>query len=157
GAATSHRDLQQVKGGYDTLTQSDVTWSQDTLAHGTHTAGVIAGNLDNAIGIRGIAPDAEIYAYKIFPEGRFSHLIDALNLCIEQQIDVVNLSLGSGQRSELVEQKIQEAKRLGVACIVAAGNSAGPVQYPATSPQVLAVAAIGKQGEFPPESYHSTQ
>jgi subtilisin family serine protease len=32
-----------------------------------------------------------------------------------------------------------------------------PVQYPATSPHVLAVAAIGKQGEFPPESYHGTQ
>ena len=158
GIAVSHRDLQQqVKGGYDTLTQSATTWEQDTLAHGTHTAGVIAGNLDNAIGIRGIAPDAEIYAYKIFPEGRFSNLIDALNLCIEQQIDVVNLSLGSEQRSELVEQKIQEAKRLGVACIVAAGNSGGPVQYPATSPHVLAVAAIGKQGEFPPESYHGTQ
>jgi hypothetical protein len=157
GIATSHRDLQQVKGGYDTLTQSDATWTQDTLAHGTHTAGVIAGNLDNAIGIRGIAPDAEIYAYKIFPDGRFSNLIDALNLCIEQQIDVVNLSLGSEQRSELVEQKIQEAKRLGVACIVAAGNSGGPVQYPATSPHVLAVAAVGKQGEFPPESYHGTQ
>jgi subtilisin family serine protease len=157
GIATSHRDLQQVKGGYDTLTQSDATWAQDTLAHGTHTAGVIAGNLDNAIGIRGIAPDAEIYAYKILPDGRFSNLIDALNLCIEQQIDVVNLSLGSEQRSELVEQKIQEAKRLGVACIVAAGNSGGPVQYPATSPHVLAVAAVGKQGEFPPESYHGTQ
>jgi subtilisin family serine protease len=158
GIATSHRDLQQqVKGGYDTLTQNDTTWAQDTLAHGTHTAGVIAGNLDNAIGIRGIAPDAEIYAYKIFPDGRFSNLIGALNLCIEQQIDVVNLSLGSEQRSELVEQKIQEAKRLGVACIVAAGNSGGPVQYPATSPHVLAVAAIGKQGEFPPESYHGTQ
>jgi hypothetical protein len=157
GIATSHRDLQQVKGGYDTLTQNDTTWTQDTLAHGTHTAGVIAGNLDNAIGIRGIAPDVEIYAYKIFPEGRFSNLLDALNLCIEQQIDVVNLSLGSEQRSELVEQKIQEAKRLGVACIVAAGNSGGPVQYPATSPHVLAVAAIGKQGEFPPESYHGTQ
>jgi subtilisin family serine protease len=158
GIATSHRDLQQrVKGGYDTLTQNDTTWQQDTLAHGTHTAGVIAGNLDNAIGIRGIAPDTDIYAYKIFPEGRFSNLIDALNLCIEQQIDVINLSLGSEQRSELVEQKIQEAKRLGVACIVAAGNSGGPVQYPATSPHVLAVAAIGKQGEFPPESYHGTQ
>ncbi len=158
GIATSHRDLQQqVKGGYDTITQNDNTWDQDTLSHGTHTAGVIAGNLDNAIGIRGIAPDAEIYAYKIFPDGRFSNLIDALNLCIEQQIDVVNLSLGSEQRSELVEQKIQEAKRLGVACIVAAGNTGGPVQYPAASPHVLAVAAIGKQGEFPPESYHGTQ
>src|SRR5262245_14039685 len=158
GVATSHQALrQQVKAGYDTLTHNDQTWSQDILAHGTHTAGIIAGNLDNALGIRGIVPDAEVYAYKIFPEGRLSNLIDALHLCIEQQIDVVNLSLSSDQRSELIEQKIQEAKHFGVACIVAAGSTGGPVQYPASSPHVLAVAAIGKEGEFPPESYPSTQ
>lgn len=158
GIATSHQALrQQVKAGYDTLAHNDQTWSQDILAHGTHTAGIIAGNLDNALGIRGIAPDAEVYAYKIFPEGRLSNLIDALNLCIEEHIDVVNLSLSSDQRSELIEQKIQDAKRLGVACIVAAGSAGGPVQYPASSPHVLAVAAIGKEGEFPPESYPSTR
>src|SRR5262249_40864267 len=74
-----------------------------------------------------------------------------------QQIDVVNLSLSSDQRSELIEQKIQEAKHCGVACIVAAGSTGGPVQYPASSPHVLAVAAIGKEGEFPPESYPGPQ
>jgi subtilisin family serine protease len=160
GAATTHEVLAQVKGGLDIVAQppSPQTWNQDIIAHGSHCAGVIAG-LDKARGrgIRGIAPDAAVYAYKVFPGGRFSDVIDALNRCIEQQIDVVNLSLGSDQRSELLEQKIQEAKQLGVACIVAAGNSGGPVQHPATSPHVLAVAAIGRHGEFPPESYHSTQ
>jgi subtilisin family serine protease len=29
------------------------------------------------------------------------------------------------------------------------------VQYPASSPNVLAVAAVGKAGEFPPDSYHA--
>jgi subtilisin family serine protease len=68
----------------------------------------------------------------------------------------VNLSLGSDQPSELVEQKLQEAKEAGVACIVAAGNSGGPVQYPAASKHVLAVSAIGRQGVFPQDSYHVT-
>jgi subtilisin len=160
GAATTHEVLGQITRGLDIVAQpqSPQTWSQDMIAHGSHCAGVIAG-LDRARGrgIRGIAPDAAVYVYKVFPGGRFSDVIDALNHCIEQQIDVVNLSLGSDQRSELLEQKIQEAKQLGVACIVAAGNSGGPVQHPATSPHVLAVAAIGRHGEFPPESYHSTQ
>ena len=44
-----------------------------------------------------------------------------------------------------------------MACIVAAGNSAGPVAFPASMRTVLAVAAIGKAGEYPPESYHATQ
>src|SRR5262249_26112402 len=38
----------------------------------------------------------------------------------------------------------------------AAGNSAGPLQYPARSPCVLAVSALGKLGEFPSDSYHAT-
>jgi hypothetical protein len=48
-------------------------------------------------------------------------------------------------------------KELGIACIVAAGSSGGPVQYPASSPHVLAVAAVGKQGEFPADSYHGKE
>jgi hypothetical protein len=98
-----------------------------------------------------------VFAIKVFPGGRFSHLIEALDRCIELQVDIVNLSFGSNQRSEILDARIQEAKELGVACVVAAGSSSGPVQFPASSPHVLAVAAVGKQGEFPAESYHATQ
>jgi subtilisin len=55
--------------------------------------------------------------------------------------------------SEAVEQKLEEAFLSGVACIVAAGNSGGTVQYPASSPKVLAVSAMGRLGEFPPDSW----
>jgi subtilisin family serine protease len=155
GTATTHQNLtQQVRAGFDTIAQNNQTWNQDTVFHGTHCSGVVAG-LDNAFGIRGIAPEAQLYSFKIFPDGRFSNLIDALNQCIAQQVDVVNLSLGTDQRSDLVEQKILEAKQQGIACIVAAGNSGGPVQFPANSAHVLAVAAIGKIGTFPDNSYHA--
>jgi Subtilase family len=69
----------------------------------------------------------------------------------------VNLSLGTDQTSESVEQKLEEVKRQGIACIVAAGNSEGPVQYPARSGNVLAVAAIGKFGQYPADSFQATQ
>ncbi|WP_334187972.1 S8 family serine peptidase, partial [Noviherbaspirillum sp.] len=75
--------------------------------------------------------------------------------CIEKQIDVVNLSLGGAEPSEALEQQILRAKRAGIACIVAAGNSGNQVQYPASSPNVLAVSAIGKFNEFPPDSYYT--
>jgi hypothetical protein len=84
-------------------------------------------------------------------------LLDALDYCIEHQVDVVNLSLGSDDRSELVEQKLAQAKAQGIALIVAAGNSSGPVKYPAASPNVLAVSAVGRFGEYPADSYHATQ
>jgi subtilisin len=157
GLAAGHQDLKGVvKGGHDVLGQNTQTWDRDEIGHGSHCAGIIAG-LDNGKGIRGIAPDAEVFAIKVFPDGRFSHLIEALDRCIELQVDIVNLSFGSNQRSELLDDKIREVKELGIACVVAAGSSSGPVQFPASSPHVLAVAAVGRQGEFPAESYHATQ
>src|SRR5262249_42795985 len=129
---------------------------QDIVFHGTHCTGIIAGKNDD-YGIRGFAPEAEIYAFKVLPGGRFSDLIESLERCIELRVDVVNISIGSDERSQLVEQSIQKAQEQGVACIVAAGSTAGPVVYPATSLTVLTVAAIGRQGTFPADSYHSTQ
>ncbi len=156
GAAATHLDLNHLRLGLDVTQESSETWVQDEIAHGSHCAGIIAG-LDNGRGVRGFAPDAEVHILKVFPGGHFSDLIDALDYCIEHEVDVVNMSLGSAERSVLLEQKIQQAKQSGVACIVAAGNSAGPVQFPAVSPDVLAVAAIGKHGEFPADSYQATQ
>ncbi|MYN45316.1 S8 family serine peptidase [Pseudoduganella sp. FT93W] len=156
GAATTHDNLHGIKAGFDVLNKKTNPdgWEQDTLGHGTHCAGIIAA-ADIASGIRGFAPDAEVHACKLFPGGQISQLIDALEYCIDKQIDVVNLSLGGTEVSEALEQQIIRAKRAGIACIVAAGNSGGPVQYPASSPNVLAVAAVGKLDEFPADSYHA--
>ena len=156
GVATTHADLAGIKFGVDlTNKKSDPgTWNQDSISHGSHCAGVIAG-ADDGTGIRGFAPDAEVHVCKQFPGGQISQLIEALEYCIEKQIDLVNVSLSGAQPSEALEQQILRAKRLGVACIVAAGNSGGPVQYPASSPNVLAVAAIGRMAEFPPDSYQA--
>ncbi|MCE2859269.1 MAG: S8 family serine peptidase [Oxalobacteraceae bacterium] len=156
GAANKHQDLTHITHGYDIINkQRDTsTWTVDTLAHGSHCTGVIAG-LDSAVGVRGFAPDAEIHACKLFPGGQISQLIDALEYCIEKQVDVVNLSLGGAEPSEALEQQLLRARQAGVACIVAAGNSGGAVQYPAASQHVLAVAAIGRLHEFPADSYHT--
>lgn len=156
GVATTHGNLNRIRAGFDVINKATdrTTWNNDTLGHGSHCAGVIAG-ADPSWGIRGFAPEAEIHVCKLFPGGQISQLIDALEYCIEQQIDVVNLSLGGGAPSEALERQIVRAKQAGVACIAAAGNSGGPVQYPAASAHVLAVAAIGKVDEFPPDSYHA--
>lgn len=156
GAANGHQDLTNITRGVDIVNKARDrnTWNVDTIAHGSHCAGVISG-VDSATGIRGFAPDAEVHACKLFPGGQISQLIEALEYCIEQQIDVVNLSLGGAQPSEALEQQLLRARQAGVACIVAAGNSGGPVQYPGSSPQVLAVSAIGRVNEFPADSYHA--
>jgi subtilisin len=159
GAATTHHDLADVHKGRDLTADppDNTTWNDDEIAHGSHCSGVIAGRND-AAGIRGFAPGAEVHALRIFPGGRFSSLLEALDYCIEQGIDVANMSLGSGASSDLMRQKLAQAKQAGVACIVAAGNSGGDVQFPGSiEGDVLTVAAIGKLGEFPPNTYHAQQ
>lgn len=155
GAATTHQNLDRISSGVDILQKSDPQgWRKDEIGHGSHCSAVIGGAAI-ATGMRGFAPEAELYECKLFPGGQISQLIDALEYCIEQQMDVVNLSLGGADWSDALEQQIIRAKQAGIACIVAAGNSGDAVQYPASSPNVLAVAAIGKLGEFPPDSYHA--
>jgi subtilisin family serine protease len=157
-AALTHPDLSGIHEGVDLTNdaQNDTQWRDDTIAHGSHCSGIIAG-ARNGGGIRGFAPDAEIYEARIFPGGRISSLLDAIDYCIDEGIDVVNMSLGTGGTSQIMLERLSQAKDLGVACIVAAGNTGGGVQFPGTSPDVLTVAAIGQEGAFPEASYHAQQ
>jgi subtilisin family serine protease len=157
GCDNTHPQLTRVQTGVDLTKDGDTkSWTNDELSHGTHCAGVIgAAASGNVLGIRGFAPEAELIPLKVFPSGRFSDLIDALDECITREIDVVNLSLGSETPSELVTRKVQEALDHGVVLIVAAGNSGGAVQFPAALPGVVTVSAIGKLNEFPADTYHA--
>lgn len=149
GCANRHPLLSHITRGED-LTEGGGPggWTDDVIGHGTHCAGTIAARDPEEKRLRGFAPEADIHVFRVFPGGRFSSLIEALDRCIELDIDVVNLSLGSPEVSVTVEQKIEEAVASGVACIVAAGNSGDAVQYPASSPNVLAVAAIGQLNTY---------
>lgn len=158
GIATAHQDLDAV-GGHDFRDESSdpaTTWQEDRSGHGSHCAGIIAGNANGA-GIRGFAPAAAMHGYRIFEGGRLSWLMAALEQAVTDQIDIINLSLGTDQESELLHQTIQRVVDQGVALIAAAGNSANDVKYPARWPEVLAVAALGQEGAFPEDSYHQRQ
>ena len=158
-AQKTHRNLHQMGPGLSIVGSDGNAWTEDTIGHGSHCAGIIAGGPvgPDGHGVRGFAPGAEIHICRIFPGGRFSDLIGALDYCMENGIDVVNMSLGGGEPSQIIEERLIRAKQMGIACIVAAGNSGGAVQFPASTPHTLAVAAVGKWGEFPPDSYHSQQ
>jgi subtilisin family serine protease len=156
GCDTQHQALNHIKKGYDFTNPDAVaaasSWTNDTMGHGTHCAGIIAGN---GRGMRGFAPKADIHILKLFEGGAFDALMAALAYAAREGIDVVNCSLGSEEISEAVMVRLEQARQAGVAVIVAAGNSAGQVQFPARLPNVLAVSAIGRTGAFPQDSYHA--
>jgi subtilisin len=154
GCDNLHPLLRHVTQGKDfTAGGTDTSWSQDVVSHGTHCAGIINAAATEQ-GIAGCAPAAELHVFKVLPEGRISDLLAALDECIERELDLINISVVSDGFSELVAQKLQEARQKGIACIVAAGNSGGPLLFPAMLPGVLTIAAVGKLREFPADSSH---
>lgn len=158
-AQPTHRNLHEMGPGLSIVGPTPEAWKDDQIGHGSHCAGIIAGGPvgPNGQGVRGFAPGAEIHICRIFPGGRFSDLVGALDYCMENGIDVINMSLGGGQPSQIIEERLVRAKQMGIAVIVAAGNSGGAVQFPASTPHALAVSAIGKWGAFPDDSYHAQQ
>jgi subtilisin len=125
--------------------------SQDDLdpsdGHGTHVAGIIAGR------DHGIAPEVELYSYKVFPHSGPAENLDiarAIDRAVEDRCDLINLSLGGGQPDALLSEAIGHAFEHGTVCVAAAGNARRrPVAYPAWFKRSLAVSAIGKIGSFP--------
>lgn len=129
----------------------------DEAGHGSHVAGTVAGIGDGEKSYNGMAPDADLYAVKVFgKDGSTSDfvVIAALEYSAdpnadgnnEDQLHVVNLSLGSsyGNPRILYTEAIKNLVNGGTVMVASAGNS-GHKNYivgaPGTSDAALSVAA----------------
>lgn len=149
GVDTTHSDLKDtVRAGYDFTAPGQSTWQNDATGHGTRCAGVIAA-ADNHIGITGIAPAAQLHSLKLFPNGRLSNLLQALDYCISHDLDLAQLNLAFRRPSLLTAWKLQDAASAGIAVIVPAGDTGGAVTLPAALPTVLAVGAVATTDAWP--------
>ncbi|KAH0428810.1 serine endopeptidase [Colletotrichum camelliae] len=159
----------KVSGGYD-LVGEDYDGSNekvpdndplDSLGHGTHVAGIIAGKSEF---YAGVAPEAEILAFKVF--GAFEGtdedtLIDATIMAYESGADIITASIGRAAgfsdgpwatvASRIVEQ--------GVVVTIAAGNDGDEGPFYASSgssgKEVLAVASVDTS-RVPAKPWHAT-
>jgi len=157
GAAGGHPDLVgRLAEGRDVVGQDDRTWQEDRMGTGTHLA-VLIGGRDDGTGVVGLAPEAELHILRTAPGGHCADLIESLDFCIDQQIDIALLAPGLTGESRLLASRIAEARNRGVACIAAAGDGSAQVGIPAMLPGVLSVGAIGRLGTFPPDSGLVTQ
>ncbi len=140
-----HYDL-NIKGGHSVFNDSPYT---DGQGHGTHVAGTIAA-LNNSSGVIGAAPNVNLYAVKVLDNsgyGSLSGIIEGIEWAVNNNINIINMSLGSSQYSSIFENCCNYAYNSGVLIIAAAGNSGNSygsgdsVEYPARFPSVMAVAA----------------
>jgi len=146
----------------------------DCGAHGSHVAGTVAGfgvladgttykgNYDAttpsqqwAIG-PGVAPMADLYAVRVFGcQGSTNVVVDALDWAVKNDMQVVNMSLGSpfGAEDDADAEASENAAAAGIIVVAAAGNE-GSANYITGSPgagdKTISVAAMDSND---PQSY----
>ena len=127
---------------YDGIADSDPA---DVEGHGTHCAGIAAGN---GI-INGIAPGAYLFNGKVLDDyggGDFLWIANGINWAVEEGADVISMSLGGlyGDVQMYMNKLVDAAAMTGVQVVVATGNSGpslGTISSPALADFALAVAA----------------
>src|SRR5438309_35762 len=139
----------------------------DCNGHGSHVAGTAAGSGVTSAGTTytgpynaatlaapgnfnvgpGVAPKADLYAVRVFGcEGPTDVTVDAIEWAVDNDMDVINMSLGSvfGSKDEPSAVASTNAAKAGVIVVASAGNS-GPSPYvtgsPATADGAISVAA----------------
>ncbi|QKE73342.1 S8 family serine peptidase [Arthrobacter citreus] len=108
--------------------------------HGTHVAGIIAAQKKNKVdyAVKGVAPDVDLYSYKVlgpYGTGATDGIIAAIDKAIHDEMDVINMSLGTEVNDPLspISVAVDNAMLSGIVTVVAAGNS-GPNEKTIGSP-----------------------
>jgi subtilisin family serine protease len=122
----------KVRAGWDFVAEDEDP--MDEHGHGTHVAGIIAGDNEE---VRGVAPHATLLAYRVlnqYGEGTTSDILSAIEWTVDpdrnndpaDHADVANMSLGGyGDADSPLARAVDEATLAGVVFALAAGNTPG--------------------------------
>lgn len=135
--------------------RSSVKGTESNTGNGLHgtwvTSALVADRFETAEGvIQGAAPNADVYAHGALSGGGASltEISEGINYCIEQEVDIINLSFG-GAHSEILRNVVREAVDAGIVVVSSIGNS-GPGLRSSTCPahhsEVLAVGSADTDG-----------
>jgi hypothetical protein len=140
-------------GSTSTLPQFPVTHS-----HGTATASVAAAPA-NGVGIVGVWPGARALNVPLPEEITCSRSAEQIGAAIEHRAAVINMSYGAGSPCYAEYVALQLAVANGIVPVAAAGNEfaqGNPLEYPASLPHVVTVAATGPPPEFRSSFFSNT-
>lgn len=121
---------------------------KDSFGHGTHVSGtVLADGGADGKGIYGVAPAANLWAYKVCGSNGACWADDiaaAIRHAADQGAEIVSMSLGGDSESSLIRDAGDYATAKGVLLVAAAGNDGpadGSIDYPGANVKVVAVGA----------------
>ncbi len=138
-----------ANAGYD-FANGD-TNPADDHGHGTHVAGTIAAETNNATGVAGVCWACKIMAVKVLDSTGSGSMLDVaagIDWARTHGAKVVNLSLGSLSSNATLQTAVTNAYNAGLVVVGAAGNNAGDadtsddsVMYPGAYANAIAVGA----------------
>jgi|GEM_PF-995902 len=118
----------------------------DDYGHGTHVAGLMGAEFNNGVGIAGVSSQILIDTYKVLDEfggGSIKNVSNAIIAATDNGAKIINMSLEAPQSHFLMQEAVEYANRFGVLQVAASGNFKTNVAYPASYPEVMAIAATG--------------
>lgn len=129
GVDPTHPDIELAKWGEWEQGGNPVNTSPtDYGSHGTHVSGTATGGAESGTHI-GVAPGAELYHGAVLTNcdesgcsGWSSQIIAGIQWAVEQDVDVVSMSLGSLGQNDIYTSVIENAVMLGTSVVAAAGN-----------------------------------
>ncbi|MBN8208968.1 S8 family peptidase [Bacillus sp. NTK071] len=147
GIDASHEDL-NVSGGASFVSGEPDPFT-DGHSHGTHVSGTVAG-LNNSVGVLGVAQSASLYAVKVLDSsgsGTYSGIIQGIEWAVDNNMDIINMSLGGSSGSTALKDAVDNAYNSGVLVVAAAGNEGtffgfNTIGYPAKYASAMAVGAV---------------
>ncbi|EIF51108.1 S8 family peptidase [Sulfurovum sp. AR] len=143
GANLDHLDLiDNIKGNYNAI--SSRKSAADDHGHGTHVTGII-GAVNNTIGVVGVGPQINLYPVKVLDrknEGALSDILDGMQWCIDNNMQVVNMSFGALYSNQSLQDAVIALHNAGIVQVAAAGNTGGAILYPAKYPETIAVSSV---------------
>lgn len=116
----------------------------DTIGHGTHVSGTIAGVADTS-GFTGVAPKAKILMGRVCSNAGCPNtsIAKGLSWGLTEKVDVISMSLGGAWSTPAERDAISKAYKAGITIVAASGNDGtNRVSYPAALPEVIAVGAV---------------
>ncbi len=122
-------------------------FAADDQGHGTHVAGTIAQTTNNGVGVAGLAHCANLMPVKVLSArgwGTSADVAEGIRWAADHGAHVINMSLGSPQRSGVIENAVKHAVKKGVIIVAAAGNNGRAVGFPAAYDGVIAVSATDR-------------
>ncbi|MED4129766.1 S8 family serine peptidase [Shouchella miscanthi] len=150
GISDNHKDILNISKRYNAIEKTNETF--DDNGHGTAIASIIYSE------VKDISSTSKplLYDVKVLDEKGTATpetIAHAIEWCIDQEVDIINMSFGLIEDKKIVKDAIKKANDLNIISVAAAGNTYGlGTDYPAAYDGVISITAINEDDKRLPSS-----